>query len=63
MNTIAQPLDYEVSEQQWWFVYDGLKVITGPIQCSGKISSPHILVTCDTEEECNTYILQNNIDK
>ncbi len=63
METVLQPLDYQASEQLWWFVHDQTNVITGPLQCSGKISSPHTLVVCETVEECNTYILQNNLNK
>jgi hypothetical protein len=63
METLVQPLDYEASELVWWFVHDGTNVITGPLQCSGKISSPHTLVVCETQEECDAFILQNNLNK
>lgn len=53
----------EASETQWWFLYeeDTKELRDIPIQCSGYISSPRILILADTEEELLTYIEENNL--
>ena len=55
--------EIEASETQWWFLYeeDTKELRDIPIQCSGYISSPRILILADTEEELLTYIEENNL--
>lgn len=50
-------------QNEWWFLYnDGTKVvIESPLQCSGYMSSPYIMVIGDTEEELLTYIEDNDL--
>lgn len=54
----------ETTQEQWWITYnDETKIILqGPFQCSGRTSSPHIMVIADTEEELLTYIEENNLN-
>lgn len=60
---IIQPNNYLTDDEQWWFVYNAetLKLLMIPQQCSGKTSSPHIMVVMDTLEECETYISENDL--
>jgi len=55
--------EIEASETQWWFIYeeDTKELRDTPIQCSGYISSPRILILSDTEEELLTYIEENGL--
>lgn len=63
MQTVTVPGDFNVSDSQWWFLYDEAtkKVIIGPRISSGKISSPHTLVVADTQEECENFISNNDL--
>jgi hypothetical protein len=60
---IPQPNEYITDNEQWWFVYnsDTLTLLMIPQQCSGRTSSPHIMVVMDTLEECNDYISENEL--
>jgi hypothetical protein len=53
----------ETTSEQWWIIYnDETKtVIMGPMQCLGRVVSPHIMVIADTEEEILTYIKENDL--
>ena len=64
MQVIPQPQDIQTDSVQWWFIYnDSTKIVLQqPLQCSGKTSSPHVMVIADTEQECNDYIVQNNLN-
>jgi hypothetical protein len=55
--------EIEASETQWWFLYeeDTKELRDIPIQCSGYISSPRILILADTEEELLSYIEENDL--
>ena len=55
--------EIEASETQWWFLYeeDTKELRDIPIQCSGYISSPRILILADTEEELEQYIIDNDL--
>lgn len=55
--------EIEASETQWWFLYeeDTKELRDIPIQCSGYISSPRILILGDTKEELLTYIEENDL--
>lgn len=63
METVTSPGEYNLNENQWWFLYDSVtsNVVIKPRQASGKISSPHTLVVADTKEECDQYIADNNL--
>ena len=60
---IFTPEDYKTNESSWWFVFDPqtLLLLIPPLQCSGKVSSPHTLVVFDTLQECEDYISDNNL--
>lgn len=60
---IIQPNDYLTDDEQWWFIYnpENLTLLMIPQQCSGKTSSPYIMVVMDTKEECENYISENNL--
>lgn len=64
MQTIITPGDYNLVEGQWWFLYNDFSknIIIKPRQGAGKISSPHILVIGNTKEECEQYIVENNLN-
>lgn len=63
MQTVSVPGDFNVGSEQWWFIYNETtkRVIVTPRTSSGKISSPHTLVVADTQEECENYIVNNNL--
>ena len=63
IQKITNVSNTETTQEQWWITYnDETKIILqGPFQCSGRTSSPHIMVIADTEEELLTYIEENNL--
>jgi len=65
MQVIYQPQNIQTNDEQWWFIYnDSTKnVLQLPLKCLGKTSSPHVMVIADTEQECENYIIQNNLIK
>jgi hypothetical protein len=56
MRSITQPSEVETAADEWWFIYDATTLVTPPQQCSGRTSSPHIMVICDAEEECRAEV-------
>jgi hypothetical protein len=58
MQIIKQPNEVETAPEQWWFIYDesALTLVLPPMQCSGRTSSPHTMVVCETEEECRAEV-------
>jgi hypothetical protein len=58
MRSINQPNEVETVADEWWFIYDEftLTLVIPPQQCSGRTSSPHTMVICDTEEECRAEV-------
>jgi hypothetical protein len=56
MRSINQPSEVETTADEWWFVYDATTLVIPPQQCSGRTSSPHIMVICDTEQECRAEV-------
>jgi len=63
IQKITNVSNTETTQEQWWITYnDETKtVLQGPLQCSGRTSSPHIMVIADTEEELLSYIEENNL--
>ena len=63
MNTINNPQNFLTNDDQWWIIYDSLtkKILVEPQQCSGYTSSPFTMVTGDTKEELEQYILDNEL--
>ncbi len=53
----------QTSDTDWWFLYnDETKdVLIEPNQRRSYVSSPHIMVIGDTEEELLTYIEDNDL--
>jgi hypothetical protein len=58
MRSINQPNEVETTADEWWFIYDesALTLVIPPQQCSGRTSSPHTMVICDTEEVCHAEV-------
>jgi hypothetical protein len=58
MRSINQPNEVETTADEWWFIYDesALTLVIPPQQCSGRTSSPHTMVICDTEAECHAEV-------
>ena len=63
INIINAPQDYVTDNSIWWMIFDisNGNIITLPEVCSGKTSSPFTMVTADTEEELNFYIISNGL--
>ena len=63
IQKITNVSNTETTQEQWWITYnDETKtVLQGPLQCSRRTSSPHIMVIADTEEELLSYIEENNL--
>jgi hypothetical protein len=63
MQTVTAPGNFNLTENQWWFIFNDASklVIVKPRQGVGKISSPHTLVICDTKEDCESFITENNL--
>jgi hypothetical protein len=61
---IKQPNEVETTADQWWFIYDesALTLVIPPQQCSGRTSSPHTMVICDTEEECRAEVARLDLN-
>lgn len=53
----------ETTQDDWWFLYNSETriVISGPMQCSGYTTSPHIMIIGDTKDELLAYIDENNL--
>ena len=53
----------ETTQGVWWFLYDDETkiVLEVPMQCSGYTTSPHIMITSDTEAELYVYIEENDL--
>jgi hypothetical protein len=62
-NIINTPQDYITDDNIWWMIFDASSgnVIIAPNTCSGGTSSPFTMVTADTEEELNSYIVNNGL--
>lgn len=56
MRSITQPSEVETTADEWWFIYDATALVISPQQCSGRTSSPHVMVVCDTEDECRAEV-------
>lgn len=52
-----------VDENAWVFLYDEdtKKIQMEPQQCSGTYTCAYTLVVADSKEECDQYILDNNL--
>jgi hypothetical protein len=63
INVIQQPSNAETDSNIWWLIYDSDTnlIIIEPIQCSGSTYSPNVMVTADTKEELEEYIINNNL--
>jgi hypothetical protein len=63
INIIQQPENFQTDNNIWWLLYNpvDLVIASGPFQCSGVTWSPLVMVTGDTKEELDQYIIDNNL--
>lgn len=63
INIIQEPNKYHLDENIHWIVYNSTTsfIVMGPHICTGYCFSPHTLVTGDTKEELDQYIIDNNL--
>lgn len=65
INNYQQPKDFHIPDNVWWIVYedDSKEILSGiqEPQQRGCIASPYILLTADTKEELDQYIVDNHL--
>jgi len=62
-NVIQSPNQHFTSQEEWWLVYDSStrNIIVELQQCTGFTSSPFTMVTSDSLQEIEEYIIDNNL--
>ena len=63
INITQAPQQYITDDRIWWMIFDQSSgnIIIAPNQCSGGTCSPFTMVTADTQEELNCYIVNNGL--
>jgi hypothetical protein len=63
MEIYSNPKEIKTTENDWWLIFDYITktIIVDVVQCAGYTTSPYTMVVCDSEENLNQYIVDNNL--